>query len=363
MSSDLKWTGHYPFCRNGERWRKNRNLLERSLRPGVTTSYRRMIEEKTCKFLGQLLITPKDFRAHIDLLQAKIIMSLTYGYELKENDDILVPVQKTSEIMSRVVLPGAALVNHLPFLRHTPSWIPWFKYESIARICKDLGQRMMNEPIDFVRNAMREGTAVSSLASEHLQQAETLSAGSDTVVSSMSSLFLALTLYPEVQKRAQAELDSVISRDRLPIFEDKQRLPYIEAICKELTRWQMVTPMGVPHASTKDDIYKGFFIPKGSLVMANAWAVLHNPDLYPDPERFKPERFLNKGGAFQDDPTISLAYGVGRRICPGRHLVEAILFVFVSSVLSVFHVTKTKDENGREIPVNIETLVEGQITM
>ena len=60
----------------------------------------------------------------------------------------------------------------------------------------------------------------------------------------MSSLFLALTLYPEVQKRAQAELDSVISRDRLPIFEDKPRLPYIEAMCKELTRWQMVTPMG-----------------------------------------------------------------------------------------------------------------------
>jgi len=179
----------------------------------------------------------------------------------------------------------------------------------------------------------------------------------------MSSLFLALTLYPEVQKRAQAELDTVISRDRLPIFEDKPRLPYIEAVCKELARWQMVTPMGVPHASTKDDIYKGFFIPKGSLVMANAWAVLHNPDLYPDPERFKPERFLNKGGAFQDDPTISLAYGVGRRICPGRHFVEAILFVFVSSVLSVFHVTKAKDENGREIPVNIETMVEGQITM
>jgi len=60
----------------------------------------------------------------------------------------------------------------------------------------------------------------------------------------MSSLFMALALYPEAQKRAQLELDSVLSRDRLPTFEDKPRLPYIEAICRELIRWQMVTPMG-----------------------------------------------------------------------------------------------------------------------
>lgn len=60
----------------------------------------------------------------------------------------------------------------------------------------------------------------------------------------MSSLFLALILYPEVQKRAQAELDSVISRDRLPTYDDKPRLPYIEAISKELLRWHMVTPLG-----------------------------------------------------------------------------------------------------------------------
>ena len=64
-------------------------------------------------------------------------------------------------------------------------------------------------------------------------------------VSSMQSLFLALVLYPHVQRRAQAELDIVIGRDRLPTFDDRARLPYIEAICKELMRWQMVTPLGM----------------------------------------------------------------------------------------------------------------------
>ena len=61
----------------------------------------------------------------------------------------------------------------------------------------------------------------------------------------MSSLFLALILFPEVQQRAQAELDSVLSRERLPMYDDKSRLPYIEAMSKELLRWHMVTPMGL----------------------------------------------------------------------------------------------------------------------
>jgi len=377
---EVEWL--LPIVRKGEYWRKNRMILERSLRPGVATSHRRLIEEKTRVFLGQLLKTPKDFRTHIDFLQGKIIMSLAYGYELQENDDMLVPPHMTGEIISRVLLPGAALVNHLPFLRHTPSWIPWFKNEPMAGLCRELGKRMMNEPIDFVKKAMREGTAVASLASEQLESAEKLSgperqraeqaikenlgslfqAGSDTTVFSMTSLFVALILYPEVQRRAQAELDVVLSRDRLPVIEDKPRLPYIEAMCKEVTRWRMVTPMGVPRASTEDDVYRGFLIPKGSVVMANAWAVLHNPDLYPDPETFKPERFLNKNGSFRDDPTIALAFGAGKRICPGRHLVDATLFVFISSVLSVFNVARAKDANGHDIPVELETIVEGEIS-
>jgi cytochrome P450 len=365
----VNWT--LPSARKGKPWRDGRKLSDRSLRPGATALHLRLIEEKSREFLGQPLSSPKDFREHIDHLQGKLIMYLTYGYDLKENDDILMPARRTGEIMSRLALPGAALVNHLPFLQHLPSWVPLFKYEPLASECRELGWRMKNEPIDFVRSSMRDGTAVPSLASEHLQEAELLSgserqwaeevikntlgsmfqAGSDTAISSMSSLFLALVLYPEVQKRAQIELDSVISRDRLPTYDDKPRLPYIEAMSKELLRWQMVTPMGLPHSTSDDDVYRSYFIPKGSMVIADAWAVLHDPELYPDPEAFKPERFLNEDGTFRDDPGISLAFGVGRRICPGRHVVAATLFVVTASVLSVFNVTRAKDKDGNEISV------------
>jgi cytochrome P450 len=83
-------------------------------------------------------------------------------------------------------------------------------------------------------------------------------------------------------------------------------------------------------------------------------AILHDPETYPDPEEFKPERFLNEDGSVKDDPTLALAFGAGKRICPGRHIVDATLFIVASSVLSAFNVTKAKDENGNEIPVKAE---------
>ncbi len=92
-------------------------------------------------------------------------------------------------------------------------------------------------------------------------------------------------------------------------------------------------------------------------------AILHDPETYPDPEEFKPERFLNEDGSVRDDPTLALAFGAGRRICPGRHIVDATLFIVASSVLSAFNVTKAKDENGNEIPVKAEVTVSSGIVM
>jgi cytochrome P450 len=85
--------------------------------------------------------------------------------------------------------------------------------------------------------------------------------------------------------------------------------------------------------------------------------------MYPDPEEFKPERFLNEDGTIRDDPTLSLAFGIGKRICPGRHFVDAEIFIFTSSVLSVFNVTKAKDENGNNIPVKAAVTVDRGVVM
>lgn len=99
------------------------------------------------------------------------------------------------------------------------------------------------------------------------------------------------------------------------------------------------------------------------LILKRFRAILHDPEVYPDPEEFKPERFLNKNGTVRDDPTLSFVFGFGKRICPGRHFVDATIFIVVSSVLSVFNVTKAKDENGHEIPVEAAVTADRGIVM
>jgi cytochrome P450 len=215
-----------------------------------------------------------------------------------------------------------------------------------------------------------------------------LAAGSDTMLPPGNSCILALLLDPSVQTRAQAELDAVLGPPntttfRLPTFSDRPNLPYIDALVKESLRWLTAVPTGVPHATTEEDIYRGWRIPKGSIVIANAWSMLHNPKTYPDPFAFRPERFLSSGSKeLEPDPGVTGAFGFGRRYvdflivppcgtcadwrlrcecraCPGRHLGEATLWIEIASMLSAFTFSLSKDKEGREIDINYATVPRG----
>ena len=90
-------------------------------------------------------------------------------------------------------------------------------------------------------------------------------------LSTVQSFFLAMASFPEAQKKAQAELEAVVGPNRLPEFSDRDALPYVNALIKELLRWRSVVPIGVPHRSIEEDEYRGYRIPKGSIVIANIW--------------------------------------------------------------------------------------------
>lgn len=88
-------------------------------------------------------------------------------------------------------------------------------------------------------------------------------------MAALTGAMVALIHHPHVQARAQAEIDLIVGRDRLPNFTDMDELPYISAICREVMRWRLVTPLAVGHAALEDDVYEGYFIPKGKLMVIN----------------------------------------------------------------------------------------------
>lgn len=142
------------------------------------------------------------------------------------------------------------------------------------------------QPYEFVKQQMREKKHKTSFLSQAIEKigsdpemervhkwsaSSMYLGGADTTVSSLMTFFLAMTLFPEVQKKAQEELDRVIGGNRLPVTADREKLPYIEAVMKETHRWHPVAPMALPHCSTKEDVIRGYRIPKGALLLPNNW--------------------------------------------------------------------------------------------
>ena len=173
-----------------------------------------------------------------------------------------------------------------------------------------------------------------------------------------------MVAHPEIQKRAQDELDTVVGRSRTPTFADAPNLPYIQALVKESLRWRPPLPLGAPHATTEDDWYEGMFIPKGTLCLVNLWQCHHDSASYgPDSASFNPERFLDEHGRLVFGPVETRddghsTYGFGRRACVGKHAANDSLFILMATVLWAAQLQRGRDENGKEILLDTETPVD-----
>ncbi|KAI9454956.1 cytochrome P450 [Russula earlei] len=350
----------------GKLFHVRRKIADRGFRPASLTHHRAMQETRVRVLTARMLDTPHEWMDHIELFHGEQLLAMTYGYDAKGRDDRLIDAaKKLSELGTRSSLPGSLLVNEFRFLRHVPEWLPWLSYKPLARFGHALAEKVKDDPMKFVRESMQDGTARESIASAGLKEAEILSgseregqeraisetlgtmytAGTDTILASLMSFVLAVLLHPGVQRRAQGEIDAVTGRERFPTFEDRPSLPFVDAVCKEVLRWRPPAPLHVPHAATEDHVYEGFFIPKGAWLLGNIWAILHDPDVYPEPEVFNPERFLDSNGSLRDDFTLIAVYGFGKRVCPGRYFADATLFIVAATVLSVFNIEKTRNSD------------------
>ncbi|KAH7905769.1 cytochrome P450 [Hygrophoropsis aurantiaca] len=383
------WTHNFAFTPYGNEWRLARRLFHQGFRAEASLTFRPMQIRKSYQLLTNLLESPQNFSAHLTTFSSSIAMSATYDYETAPTDDPIVSVvEKANNLGLQYMTPETTLIlNIFPFLLHLPSWFPGATMKRNANLCTKYGIEMVETPIEYVQKNMAAGTAGPSLVSDLLRMRErqdpdrladfdaalrqssasAFSGGSETVnfieypsvsshitilkqTSTMLLIFiLAMVLHPHVQVRARAELDAVVGKHRLPDYSDRLSLPYIEAIIREVARWQPMVPLAIAHAATNSDVYEGFYIPKGTTVIANAWAMARNEAVYPQATEFIPERFLDASGQLLNAEASTTAFGFGRRTCPGRHLADASLYIAIASTLALFEFSKAKDDQGREI--------------
>ncbi|TBU41985.1 cytochrome P450 98A3 [Dichomitus squalens] len=355
----------FALMNDGQRWRQHRRAVHPTLTPDIVREYQPIQSKVARRFVRSILRSPQDLALHIRFTFAAIVMEVIYGIEIREaHDKYFKMVERMAEVGEAIVMPGRFPVEAFPALRYLPSWFPGGGFKNFAADAKRDISYIIDHLFETAKTAMvsdTSGSVVSRIlgASEDedaqlegmcKEVAGTLYVGTCYTLTNatMEAFLLAMALYPQAQEKAQAELDAVVGTERLPEFSDRPSLPYIDALVQELLRWYPVTPIGVPHRVVADDEYNGYVIPGGATIFVNVWAILRDPDVYPDPEDFKPERFLNSRGEFdvgERDPA-EILFGFGRRVCPGRHLAQATLFILCACVLAAFKIVRPVDEHG-----------------
>ncbi|PIL25709.1 cytochrome P450 [Ganoderma sinense ZZ0214-1] len=305
---------------------------------------------------------------HLKHMSGANIMEATYGIKVLPEDDPFIELAEAGqEAVSKCAI-GFYFVEIFPLLRHVPAWFPGAGFQRQAAVWHEAATRQLHVPYaDYVRReelgkadecmakALAEAYGTDDVAVRHAKMATATMymGGVETVAAVMHTFFLTMLLYPDVQARARRELEAVVGTHRLPTFDDLGAVPYIDALIKEVLRWAPIVRLDLPRRLREGDVYNGYYLEKDSIVIVNIWSILHDDKMYPDPHAFTPERFLNDDGKLNTDilDPQDVAFGFGRRMCPGRFMAYETLWIAIATLLSCAEIYPAKDGQGREIEV------------
>ncbi|KAF3136047.1 hypothetical protein TWF594_008019 [Orbilia oligospora] len=328
----------------------------------LITGFLSSIELQVRRFLQQTMNSPENLHKNLQYESASFILDMAYGYRTDPNghDPLVDLVEQWMAEFCDAAVAGAWLVDMIPWLQYLPEWFPGAGFKSTARRYRTKYMQAINIPFDFTEKQMAQGSQKPSYVADLLNEnpgpadikeikysaTALYGGGADTTVGTLSSFFLAMSLHPEVQRKAQEEVDRVVGAERLPDSHDRENLPYVDAVLSETLRWMPIGSLGLPHSSVDEDEFHGYRIPKQSIILPSVAWFARDPSSYKQPESFNPDRFL--GPNKELDPR-TYVFGFGRRVCPGRYLADANLFLVVAQSLAAFHIRKAVDSEGKDI--------------
>ncbi|TCD66421.1 hypothetical protein EIP91_001412 [Steccherinum ochraceum] len=352
MASDLVgWNRITPLMPANKLWREHRRNMSQLF--GTKAAVGKFYEIEVLqarKLMRRILEDPTEVKNHIQSWAGTMSMKIAYGYDVKGGQDPYLGIaHKVVSQFLHLNQPGAFMVDSLPWLQYIPAWFPGAAFQRTAKSYRDTLSNLIDTPFKMGSGTAKQSYTSDLLSADDYTQdreyalktsaATIFVGGADTTAGQLHALLLMFMLYPEIRKKAQAEIDQVVGPERLPHFSDRDKLPYVEACLTEGFRLHTLSPTGGVRVATKDDVLGGYFIPKGAIIQPLTWLIAHDPEVFKDPLEFVPERYL------VDDPPPhprEFTFGYGRRVCPGMILADASMWISATMFLALFDISPTK---------------------
>ncbi|XP_069130004.1 cytochrome P450 2H1-like isoform X2 [Argopecten irradians] len=340
---------------SGEHWKQSRTFSLTALREfGFgKKSLESKIKEEVDIFLdviGKQNGKPFDINALAHSSVSNVICSIVFGQRFDHDD------KDFKWLLSKIDLQSASptsLVSTFPILRFLPGDLFGIKtflknltelrgyfHTSVDKHKKVFDSNSPQDLIDaFIKERPKHDGDDPVFKYDNLDFIilHLFLAGTETTTTSIRWSIVYLLRNPEIQVRLFREIESVVGVSRLPTVADRPNLHYCEAFITEVLRRCNIVPLSLPHGAMKDIDFRGYRIPKGCTILPNLDSILSDPELFPDPDKFDPTRFLDAEGKFCGAEKV-VAFSLGRRVCLGEALARMEMFLFLSSFVQRYEV-------------------------
>ncbi|GAB7355767.1 hypothetical protein MBLNU459_g6452t1 [Dothideomycetes sp. NU459] len=358
---------YLPLMGKNQYWARQRRFTHGYLTQGTNAQYYGIMDHEIRRWMFRLLEKPDDFNFTLEDMASKIMCTLNW-------DDASLSEYCIGSAWGLLtqMSPAGPITNVITPLWKLPTIInPWKQAE---RKRHDAQQAWWMENLLRVKSQMKQGTARWSFTRQFLETEKTNNLSGDyeassvlgmlalvgifTVAGPLNYFLVAMVHHPEWLKKIQNEVDEACE-GRMPTLNDSPKLPILRACIKESMRWRPNVPTGVAHETEQDDYYRGYFIPKGVRILPLDYAFLLNPVKYPDPESYRPDRWLEPSWPTYQEPLTQFpnvkgmtSFGFGQRQCLGMSLTQDELLLACGSLAWAYNLKRKVDPTtGREIEV------------
>ncbi|XP_060114369.1 cytochrome P450 2F3-like [Heteronotia binoei] len=353
----------------GECWRqlrrfaittfKNFGMGKRSIEERIKEEAQFLMEEFR-KTQGK----PFDPTFFLSCAGSNVICTLVFGSRFEYTDKkflmLMNLINRNWKLMSSTW--GQLLFTFPEIMKHIPG--PHRQiYQNYLKLAEFVGERLeMNRqtldpsnPRDFIDcfllKIQQEKKNPKTYFNEDTMSKTTVNlffAGTETVSSTLKYGLRILLRHPEVEEKLHEEIDQVIGLNRSPCMEDRQQMPYTDAVVHEIQRFADIVPMGVPHTVTRDIEFRGYTLPKDLNIIPLLCTSQFDPTQFKNPTSFDPTHFLDENGRFKKNDAF-MAFSAGKRVCLGEGLALMELFIFLTTILQNFRLKPLMDPQDIDI--------------